>query len=90
MPHFNNIYFSSLVKKHSMWFRVAGTTDVDLGTYVVIRGLIATKVALAVIMFLAGADNIVLLTIFIASNRIFTEVPSSPPHFELNICLGYM
>lgn len=58
-PHLNNMYFLSLCRKY--------------GVYSVVRWLFILKLALGVIMLLAGPDQIYLLCIFIASNRVFTE-----------------
>ncbi|XP_028937013.1 transmembrane protein 180 isoform X1 [Ornithorhynchus anatinus] len=58
-PHLNNLYFLSLCRK---W-----------GVYAVVRGLFFLKLGLSVLMFLAGPDQIHLLCLFIASNRVFTE-----------------
>ncbi|XP_071987417.1 transmembrane protein 180 [Engystomops pustulosus] len=58
-PHLNNMYFLSLCRKY--------------GVYSVVRWLFILKLALSVIMLLAGPDQIYLLCIFIASNRVFTE-----------------
>ncbi|KGL74348.1 Transmembrane protein 180, partial [Tinamus guttatus] len=58
-PHLNNLYFLSLCRR---W-----------GVYAVVRGLFLLKLALSVAMFLAGPDQVHLLCIFIASNRVFTE-----------------
>ncbi|KAL0984268.1 hypothetical protein UPYG_G00139240 [Umbra pygmaea] len=58
-PHLNNMYFLTLCKRY--------------GVYTVIRWLFIVKLALSVAMLLAGADQVYLLCIFIASNRVFTE-----------------
>ncbi|XP_065264093.1 transmembrane protein 180 [Emys orbicularis] len=58
-PHLNNLYFLSLCQR---W-----------GVYAVVRGLFFLKLALSIIMLLAGPDQVHLLCIFIASNRVFTE-----------------
>ncbi|XP_075697176.1 transmembrane protein 180 [Rhinoderma darwinii] len=58
-PHLNNMYFLSLCRKY--------------GVYSVVRWMFILKLALSVIMLLAGPDQIYLLCIFIASNRVFTE-----------------
>ncbi|XP_030919540.1 transmembrane protein 180 isoform X3 [Geospiza fortis] len=58
-PHLNNLYFLSLCRRY--------------GVYAVVRGLFFLKLALSVVMFLAGPDQVYLLCIFIASNRVFTE-----------------
>ncbi|XP_066457024.1 transmembrane protein 180 [Eleutherodactylus coqui] len=58
-PHLNNMYFLSLCEKY--------------GVYGVVRWLFILKLALSVIMLLAGPDQTYLLCIFIASNRVFTE-----------------
>ncbi|KAM4034137.1 transmembrane protein 180 isoform 1-T3 [Anomaloglossus baeobatrachus] len=58
-PHLNNMYFLSLCRK--------------FGVYSVVRWLFILKLALSVIMLLAGPDQIYLLCFFIASNRVFTE-----------------
>ncbi|TFK07023.1 G-protein coupled receptor 125-like protein [Platysternon megacephalum] len=58
-PHLNNLYFLSLCQR---W-----------GVYAVVRGLFFLKLALSVIMLLAGPNQVHLLCIFIASNRVFTE-----------------
>ncbi len=44
------------------------------GAYSVIKGLLWTKVLLAAAMLLAGPSSALLLCVFVASNRIFTEV----------------
>ncbi|KAM9188790.1 transmembrane protein 180 isoform 2-T2 [Mergus octosetaceus] len=58
-PHLNNLYFLSLCRR--------------CGVYAVVRGLFFLKLSLSVIMLLAGPDQVYLLCIFIASNRVFTE-----------------
>lgn len=58
-PHLNNMYFLSLCQKH--------------GVYSVVRWLFIIKLVLSVLMLIAGPDQIHLLCIFIASNRVFTE-----------------
>ncbi|OCT71663.1 hypothetical protein XELAEV_18034642mg [Xenopus laevis] len=58
-PHLNNMYFLSLCQKY--------------GVYIVVRWLFLLKLFLSVVMLLAGPDQIYLLCIFIASNRVFTE-----------------
>ncbi|XP_038267256.1 transmembrane protein 180 [Dermochelys coriacea] len=58
-PHLNNLYFLSLCQRY--------------GVYVVVQGLFFLKLALSIIMLLAGPDQVYLLCIFIASNRVFTE-----------------
>ncbi|XP_045190123.2 transmembrane protein 180-like [Mercenaria mercenaria] len=58
-PHFNNLYFLSLCRKY--------------GVYAVIRILFCVKLALSIVMFLAGPNYLWLLCFFIASNRVFTE-----------------
>ncbi|XP_075573642.1 transmembrane protein 180 isoform X3 [Pelecanus crispus] len=58
-PHLNNLYFLSLCRRY--------------GVYAVVRGLFFLKLALSVVMLLAGPDQVYLLCIFIASNRVFTE-----------------
>ncbi|KAJ7987526.1 hypothetical protein DPEC_G00327410 [Dallia pectoralis] len=58
-PHLNNMYFLTLCQRH--------------GVYAVIRWLFLVKLALSVAMLLAGPDQVYLLCIFIASNRVFTE-----------------
>lgn len=58
-PHLNNLYFLSLCGRY--------------GVYTVVRWLFFLKLILSVIMLLAGPDQIYLLCIFIASNRVFTE-----------------
>lgn len=51
-PHLNNLYFLSLCRR---W-----------GVYAVVRGLFFLKLALSVVMLLAGPDQVYLLCIFIA------------------------
>ncbi|XP_074763731.1 transmembrane protein 180 isoform X2 [Athene noctua] len=58
-PHLNNLYFLSLCH--------------HCGVYAVVRGLFFLKLVLSVVMLLAGPDQVYLLCIFIASNRVFTE-----------------
>ncbi|XP_010084803.1 PREDICTED: transmembrane protein 180 isoform X1 [Pterocles gutturalis] len=58
-PHLNNLYFLSLCRR--------------CGVYAVVRGLFFLKLALSIVMLLAGPDQVYLLCIFIASNRVFTE-----------------
>ncbi|KAM4703621.1 transmembrane protein 180 [Rhinophrynus dorsalis] len=58
-PHLNNMYFLSMCQKY--------------GVYCVVRWLFILKLILSVFMLLAGPDQIYLLCIFIASNRVFTE-----------------
>eukprot|EP00047_Mylnosiga_fluctuans_P024398 m.160374 g.160374 ORF g.160374 m.160374 type:complete len:481 (+) comp9849_c1_seq3:242-1684(+) len=59
LPHINNYYFSKAVATR--------------GAYDVIRALLWVKTAMAAVMFWTGPDSVLLLCIFIASNRIFTE-----------------
>ncbi|VDL18886.1 unnamed protein product [Hymenolepis diminuta] len=59
LPHINNVFL----------LRASET----YGTYVVIRGLFCVKVVLGVILLFFGASNLVVLSLFLASNRIFTE-----------------
>ncbi|XP_075791699.1 transmembrane protein 180 isoform X2 [Pelodiscus sinensis] len=58
-PHLNNLYFLSLCQR--------------CGVYAVVRGLFFLKLALSTLMLLAGPDQVHLLCILIASNRVFTE-----------------
>ncbi|KAL4612922.1 transmembrane protein 180-like [Arapaima gigas] len=58
-PHLNNLYFLTLCQR--------------FGVYRVIHWLFLLKLALSVLMLLGGADQVYLLCIFIASNRVFTE-----------------
>eukprot|EP00039_Didymoeca_costata_P024016 m.8990 g.8990 ORF g.8990 m.8990 type:complete len:522 (-) comp3989_c0_seq1:108-1673(-) len=58
-PHFNNVYFSMLVSR--------------FGSYHVIQGLVFTKICLSLLVLLAGLDHWILVCLFVASNRIFTE-----------------
>ncbi|XP_068544427.1 transmembrane protein 180 isoform X2 [Anas acuta] len=58
-PHLNNLYFLSLCRR--------------CGVYAVVRGLFFLKLALSIVMLLAGPNQVYLLCIFIASNRVFTE-----------------
>ncbi|NXI41875.1 MF13A protein, partial [Galbula dea] len=58
-PHLNNLYFLSLCRR--------------CGVYAVVRGLFFLKLALSIVMLLAGPDQVYLICIFIASNRVFTE-----------------
>lgn len=58
-PHLNNMYFLTLCQRY--------------GVYQVIRWLFLLKLGLSLAMLLAGADQVYLLCIFIASNRVFTE-----------------
>ena len=50
--------------------------NILLGVYDVIAGLLLVKFALALAMLFMGPTSIALLIVFIASNRIFTEVSS--------------
>ncbi|KAK7465945.1 hypothetical protein BaRGS_00037483 [Batillaria attramentaria] len=58
-PHVNNLYFLSLCRR---W-----------GVYSVIRVLFVVKLLLAVVMLMMGPGHTILLCVFIASNRVFTE-----------------
>ncbi|KAJ8365285.1 hypothetical protein SKAU_G00141160 [Synaphobranchus kaupii] len=58
-PHVNNLYFLTLCQR--------------FGVYKVVHWLFLLKLALSGAMLLAGADQIYLLCVFIASNRVFTE-----------------
>lgn len=51
-PHLNNLYFLSLCRRY--------------GVYAVVRGLFFLKLALSIVMLLAGPDQVYLLCIFIA------------------------
>ncbi|XP_038070881.1 transmembrane protein 180-like [Patiria miniata] len=59
IPHLNNLYFLSLCRKYSI--------------YAVIKWLFYCKCLLSGFMLFAGPDNLWLLCVFIASNRVFTE-----------------
>eukprot|EP01147_Barroeca_monosierra_P003075 gene3075-5852_t len=59
LPHINNIFFSKLVKRY--------------GSYVVIAGLIATKILIAGMTAAAGSSSWGIIAVYVASNRIFTE-----------------
>eukprot|EP00794_Sanderia_malayensis_P005139 gene5139-5787_t len=59
IPHINNLYFLSLCRK--------------FGSYSVIKWLFCIKIALALAMWSFGPGWWVLLCLFIASNRVFTE-----------------
>jgi len=59
IPHLNNLYFLSLCRKY--------------GSYSVIKWLFCIKVLLAGAMWCFGPGWWILLCIFIASNRVFTE-----------------
>ncbi|XP_068544428.1 transmembrane protein 180 isoform X3 [Anas acuta] len=52
-PHLNNLYFLSLCRR--------------CGVYAVVRGLFFLKLALSIVMLLAGPNQVYLLCIFIAS-----------------------
>lgn len=58
-PHVNNMLFLQLCKR---W-----------GLHAVIRLLLYVKLSLAAVMWLAGPQQVWLLCLFVASNRIFTE-----------------
>uniref|UniRef100_A0A8C5R4K5 Major facilitator superfamily domain containing 13A n=1 Tax=Leptobrachium leishanense TaxID=445787 RepID=A0A8C5R4K5_9ANUR len=58
-PHLNNMYFLKMCQKY--------------GVYSVVRWLFLVKLGISVLMLVAGPDQIYLLCIFIASNRVFTE-----------------
>ena len=59
IPHINNLYFLRLCQYY--------------GVYAIIKWLFYIKLALAVIMWGIGCGYWIILCIFIASNRIFTE-----------------
>ncbi|XP_004365139.1 transmembrane protein [Capsaspora owczarzaki ATCC 30864] len=59
LPHLNNLYFSSLSER--------------IGVYRVVRGLLAAKLVIAGALVLFGTSSQMLLTLFILSNRIFSE-----------------
>lgn len=59
LPHVNNVYFTSLVER--------------LGTYRVVYRLLLVKLGMAAAMLAGGPDNWVLIVLFVASNRVFTE-----------------
>eukprot|EP00038_Savillea_parva_P026118 m.51538 g.51538 ORF g.51538 m.51538 type:complete len:580 (-) comp7316_c0_seq3:73-1812(-) len=59
LPHLNNVYFSALVAR--------------IGSYSVIQGLLLMKLALGATMLALGPSSWIILSIFIASNRVFTE-----------------
>lgn len=59
LPHLNNVYFSTVVAR--------------VGSYPVIRYLLFTKLALGGTMLVLGRSSWVVLCIFVASNRVFTE-----------------
>ncbi|CAH1783434.1 unnamed protein product [Owenia fusiformis] len=58
-PHFNNLYFLTLCRKY--------------GVYKVIQWLFYVKLLLSGVMLTVGPNNIPVLCLFIASNRVFTE-----------------
>ncbi|OWF45357.1 transmembrane protein 180-like [Mizuhopecten yessoensis] len=58
-PHVNNLFFLELCKRY--------------GVYTVIQILFSIKLALSLFMFFMGPNNLWLLCLFIASNRVFTE-----------------
>lgn len=58
-PHVNNLFFLELCRRY--------------GVYSVIRLLFSIKLGLSLFMFFMGPNNMWLLCIFIASNRVFTE-----------------
>ncbi|XP_076467404.1 transmembrane protein 180-like isoform X2 [Babylonia areolata] len=58
-PHINNLYFLTLCRR---W-----------GVYSVIRTLFMVKLCMAAMMFMLGPSSTLLLCVFIASNRVFTE-----------------
>ncbi|XP_029106131.1 transmembrane protein 180 [Scleropages formosus] len=58
-PHVNNLYFLTLCQRY--------------GVYHVVRWLFVLKLTLSALMLLGGADQVYLLCVFIASNRVFTE-----------------
>jgi len=58
-PHINNLYFLTLCRRH--------------GTYRVIQGLFYVKLALSFLMLILGPNHVLLMCLFIASNRVFTE-----------------
>ncbi|XP_033755959.1 transmembrane protein 180-like [Pecten maximus] len=58
-PHVNNLFFLELCKRY--------------GVYAVIQLLFSIKLALSLFMFFMGPNNMWLLCLFIASNRVFTE-----------------
>ncbi|KAL8558518.1 hypothetical protein ACOMHN_038842 [Nucella lapillus] len=58
-PHINNLYFLSLCRR---W-----------GVYSVIRILFVVKLCMAGLMLMMGPSSTLLLCVFIASNRVFTE-----------------
>jgi hypothetical protein len=68
-------------------------THASAGVYEVVRLLIATKLVLGVTMWLSGQHSLLLLCLFIASNRIFTEVSlfakSSIKGWWLSLCFRY-
>ncbi|XP_077992698.1 transmembrane protein 180-like [Glandiceps talaboti] len=59
VPHINNLFFLSVCRKY--------------GVYSVIKGLFMVKLLLSVFMLSTGPGHVVLLCLFIASNRVFTE-----------------
>ncbi|XP_002738400.1 transmembrane protein 180-like [Saccoglossus kowalevskii] len=59
IPHINNLYFLSLCRRY--------------GVYSVVKGLFFIKLLLSICMLAAGPRYVILLCLFIASNRVFTE-----------------
>jgi len=59
LPHINNLYLLSLCRKY--------------GVYRVVHWLFWFKLWLSLAMLIIGPNSIVLLSLFIASNRVFTE-----------------
>jgi hypothetical protein len=78
LPHINNVFFLRLSRTR--------------GVYAVVRGLVVAKLLLAAIMFLVGRTYTAMLCLFIASNRIFTEVGWSSQQADTPLTLwpGHM
>ncbi|EUB64760.1 Transmembrane protein [Echinococcus granulosus] len=59
LPHINNVF---LLKASEVY-----------GTYVVIRDLFFLKVVLGIFLLFSGPSNLMVMSLFLASNRVFTE-----------------
>ncbi|KAL3315872.1 hypothetical protein Ciccas_005485 [Cichlidogyrus casuarinus] len=59
MPHLNNMLLLNLAQ--------------DIGLYWVVMGLLLAKVGMALVTFVCGYQSLFFISVFIASNRMFTE-----------------
>jgi hypothetical protein len=80
MPHLNNVVFTRIAQVTGWATKPSRVTHGFAGVYDVISTLLLIKFAVALLMLFAGDSASLLLILFIAGNRIFTEVNALSPH----------